>query len=376
MSPIIGLNVFRAVAVIMMIIAHSIRVQSNFSYLLKHPDKQSFWDQSLLFFIQIEPIISAQFLFISGFSLTLSLSKALKSTSTINKQQWLFSLPPKLILLYIVSVLFFIGDNGIQLPDLFVSSGILSIIAISMALTAGMLISPKPIMTLALAITAVTLTAFMLEQSKSSVIGLNAGAGGAIPLISMTFIGAIIGVLYQRFHNNGLFAAAAVGSFIGVLSMISKYPWTIDVKSEFLLFHGDPVTSVLHSLQHALGLGDIQPAKVKAHFWNHSSIFLFRVSGGLTLILVAFMLIFENRKNTSKITSVLNRVGKHALFVYIFHLVLLGILEVTSIKPTTGWQTWLLVITLVLLGAAIIQLRNNSNSVRRKLLDSFDPDTQ
>ena len=376
MSPIIGLNIFRAVSVIMMIIAHSIRIQSNFTFLLKHPDKQTFWDQCLLFFIQIEPIISAQFLFISGFSLTLSLSKVLKSASATSKRQWLLSLPPKLILLYLVSVIFFIGDNGIQLPDLLVSSGILSIIAISMALTGCMLISPKPMITLTLAIIAVTLAAYMLEQSELSIIGLNAGAGGAIPLISMTFIGAIIGILYQRFHNNGLFIAAAVGCFIGLLSITSQSPWTVDVKSEFLLFYGDPVTAVLHSIQHALGIGDVQPSKVKAHFWNHSSIFLFRVSGGLTLVLVIFMLAFKNRSNSSKVIHVFNNVGKHALFVYIFHLVLLGVLEVTGIKPTTGWQTWLLVVLLVLLGATIIQIRNKSGGVRRKLLDSFDPGTQ
>ncbi|OUR87074.1 hypothetical protein A9Q81_26790 [Gammaproteobacteria bacterium 42_54_T18] len=375
MSPIIGLNIFRAVAVIMMIIAHSIRIQGNFTFLLKHPDKQTFWDQCLLFFIQVEPIISAQFLFISGFSLTLSLSKVLKTTP-ISKRRWLFSLSPKLILLYLVSVIFFIGDNGIQLPDLFVSSGILSIIAISMALTGSMLITPKPIITLTLAIAVVTMTAFVLEQSKTSIIGLNAGAGGAIPLISMTFIGAIIGILYQRFHNNGLFAAAAVGCFIGLLSITSQYPWTVDVKSEFLLFYGDPVTAVLHSIQHALGIGDLQPTNVKAHFWNHSSIFLFRTSGGLTFILVVFMLAFANSSNSSKVTRVLNNVGKYALFVYIFHLVLLGVLEVTGIKPTTGWQTWLLVVALVLLGATIIQMRNKSDGVRRKLLDSFDPGTQ
>lgn len=376
MPPIIGLNIFRAVAVIMMIIAHSIRIQSNFSFLLKHPDKQSFWDQCLLFFIQIEPIISAQFLFISGFSLTLSLSKVLTHTPIISKRQWLFSLPPKLILLYLVSVVFFIGDNGIQLPDLFISSGILSIIAISMALTGSMLVTPKPLITLTLAVTAVTLAALALEQSKTSIIGLNAGAGGAIPLISMTFIGAIIGILYQRFHNNGLFAAAAVGCFIGLLSITSQAPWTVDVKSEFLLFYGDPVTAVLHSIQHALGIGDIRPIKVNAHFWNHSSIFLFRVSGGLTFVLVIFMLAFANSKKSSKVTHVLNDVGKHALFVYIFHLVLLGVLEVTGIKPSTGWQTWLLVLTLVLFGAIIIQIRNKSDGVRRKLLDSFDPGTQ
>ncbi len=150
----------------------------------------------------------------------------------------------------------------------------------------------------------------------------------------------------------------------------------MDVKSEFLLFYGDPITTVLHSIQYALGIGDIRPTKVSAHFWNHSSIFLFRVSGGLTLVLVIFMLIFANSKNPSKVTHVLNNVGKHALFIYIFHLVLLGVLEVTGIKPSTGWQTWLLVLTLVLFGAIIIQMRNKSGGVRRKLLDSFDPGTQ
>jgi len=82
MTPILGLNIFRAVAVIMMVIAHSIRIQSNYSTIIKHPEAATTLDQCLLFFIQIEPIISAQFLFISGFSLTLSLAKS----TTCNKR--------------------------------------------------------------------------------------------------------------------------------------------------------------------------------------------------------------------------------------------------------------------------------------------------
>jgi len=369
MTPIVGLNIFRAVAVIMMIIAHSIRIQANFSSLVKHPENATFLDQCLLFFIQIEPIISAQFLFISGFSLTLSFYK-----SSLHKQDWLLQLPSKLVLLYLISVVFFIGDNGIQLPDLFVSSGILSIIALSMAITACLLVTSKPLTWLSLSVLSILILAYYFEQSKIVITGLNGGAGGAIPLISMTLIGSVMGIIFQRDNTNGLIAATAVGCFIGLIFLSSSYPWTFDVRGYFLLFKGDPVTSVLHSVQHAFGDDTHLPIKARVAFWNHSSAFPLRVTGGLTLVLLAFILCFKNYENSA--TRTLNMIGKHGLLIYVFHLILLGIIEVSGIKPVTGWQTWLLVLLIVCLGVGIIRMRDKSGKVRRKLLDSFDPGTQ
>ena len=369
MTPILGLNIFRAVAVIMMIIAHSIRIQANYSTLVKFPGTATFWDQCLLFFIHIEPIISAQFLFISGFSLTLSLYR-----SSLSKQEWLLQLPSKLVLLYLISVLFFIGDNGIQLPDLFVSSGILSIIAVSMAITGCILVTPKPLALLSLSVISILCLAYYFEQSKIVVTGLNGGAGGAIPLMSMTLIGGIIGIIFQRFNTNGLIAATLVGCFIGVVCLSTSYPWTFDVRGHFLLFKGDPVTSVLHSIQYALGDDSHLPMQASVRFWNHSSIFPLRVTGGLSLVLLAFIFCFKHYANRA--TKTLNELGKHGLLIYVFHLLLLGVIEVSGIKPVTGWQTWLLIMVIVALGVGIIRMRDKSGNVRRKLLDSFDPGTQ
>lgn len=374
MPSITGLNIFRAIAVIMMIIAHSIRIQSNFTALMRAPHTASLWDQCLLFFIHIEPIISAQFLFISGFSLTLSLFKQSSNPSSAHKRRWLLALPAKLFLLYGISVLFFVGDNGLQFPDLFVSSGILSIIAVSMAISGILLTGPKPIFSLTVATIVTLLLAYYLEQSKTSIIGLNAGAGGAIPLLCMTFIGAIIGIIFQRHGTRGLFISAAIGCFVGILTMIQSYPWIFTVKSQFQLFPGDPVSSVIHSFQYALGLGDVTPTKVRVQFWNHSSIFALRVTGTLTLVLALLVVIFTRYNN--RWTQVLNTIGQHALLIYVLHLLLLGALEISGVKPTTGWQTTLLVISLVMIGFGVILIRNKSGSFRRKLFDSFDPGTQ
>ncbi|MDV7394558.1 hypothetical protein RZS08_24460, partial [Arthrospira platensis SPKY1] len=60
-----GLNVYRALAVILMILAHAARVQTDMGTLRANPAGAGLFDWPLLGTLIIEPIISAMFLFIA-----------------------------------------------------------------------------------------------------------------------------------------------------------------------------------------------------------------------------------------------------------------------------------------------------------------------
>src|SRR5690606_10414709 len=79
-----GLHIYRAVAVILMILAHAARTQANMSALHANPALAGPFDWPFVGALIIEPIISALFLFIAGFSLVLS-----RQQSRENSTEWL-----------------------------------------------------------------------------------------------------------------------------------------------------------------------------------------------------------------------------------------------------------------------------------------------
>src|SRR5690606_30920556 len=125
-------------AILMMVMAHAVRTQSNFPTLMRYRDQATLFDHSLLWVIDIEPIVSVLFLFIAGFSLTLSFAR---HRAPVNA--WLTRMLMRCAQLYGIAVVFFLAEQGFQWPDFLVSPGILSIIAVSLAGTAVLLTAPQ-----------------------------------------------------------------------------------------------------------------------------------------------------------------------------------------------------------------------------------------
>src|SRR3990167_9899684 len=100
-----------------------------------------------------------------------------------------------MLTLYAISVLFFVGDRGAQWPDLLVSSGVLGIIAAGIFSSALGLVSPRPWPLLgALTLAGLGIT-WMLDSNRWSVTGLNAGAGGILPLLTLAWLGSLTGLV-------------------------------------------------------------------------------------------------------------------------------------------------------------------------------------
>jgi len=370
-EQLVGLNIFRAFAVFLMIIAHSSRVQVNLASFLNGSQSPSFLESLLLFNLEIEPIISAMFLFIAGFSLTLSLQKKFALDSQW-RALWIKAISIKAAILYFISILFFIGEKGIQFPEIVVSSGILSIIALGIVTTALSLITSKPAITLGANIFLTLGLTYGLEANHITIAGLNAGPGGAFPLISFCFFGAFIGLIANRHKKHGLFLAVLVTFLIGVLLSAIDYPWTFYYKSQFSYFSRDIVLNSVYSIADLLGLKsfiatsfglpEARSFLATASYWNHSSIFPLRTLGILTLMLTGFIFLF--RTANSPLTKFGNYLGQHALTLYVYHLLFLSLIEISQIKPTEGWQTWLLILIILIVGGPVIHLRTKLTFLR------------
>lgn len=337
----------------MMMAAHSVRIQTNYAGIVTRPETATLFDHFLLLFIKIEPIISAMFLFIAGFSLTLSYAKVRQHTAQ-QQQQWLLRILKRAAALYGIAVVFFLAEYGFQWPDFVVSAGVLGTIALSIALSAALLVYGKDYKPLLIASLLVILGTYGLESQGWVVIGLNAGAGGHLPLVVMGFLGTLYGMSYQKFSDNGLLAGLLVASLLAFLAFVIDYPNTFVYYSGFKIFGQSLPQQWLDSALYLVS-GDAPYTVRRAGFWNHAAIFPLRYCVVIILFMIIVMKAIPSASN--RLLVFLNALGSYGLTIYVFHLVMLAAMEVSGFKPVTGWQTLLLILLLMISGYLLIRHR-------------------
>ncbi|WP_461422576.1 heparan-alpha-glucosaminide N-acetyltransferase domain-containing protein [Ketobacter sp.] len=343
-----GLNIYRAIAVLLMMLAHSARVQTSTPLIMAHPEHAGWLDWPLLSALYIEPIISAMFLFIAGFSLVLSRTRSRES-----KSGWLIRLGKRMFTLYAISVIFFIADQGFQIPDLFLSSGVLAIIAVGILSAGVILVTPHPWIGLLSLSVAVESAALYLEQQNLSIVGLNAGAGGMVPLVLFAYSGALSGMLWQSLSWKGLWLLLGLSLPVAIWALASDLPWVTHPVSQIHYYPGNRLSSVWYSLQDAFGLYHGPDRTGSVRYWNHAAVFVCRALP----LLVAGLMVALHFKASSRhpLLKMLNRpldwMGRNALNLYILHLVLLAMVEVSTLKPAQGWQTLLLLAVILSMSA-------------------------
>jgi uncharacterized membrane protein len=288
-----------------------------------------------------EPFIAASFLFIAGYSVVLS--KAHCGDAPTRK--WLGKVLRRALGLYLLSVALFIPQYGLTLPDLLASSGVLSAIALSIASTGLALVSPRPILALSsIALGVIAVTAG-LDMGGGTVSGLNAGPGGAFPLMAFAVFGALlargVGVLGLR----GLAVAVAILIPVSGTVLISGARWLTERTSHY---PGASASSVFGALLRGEPLGP----SVAVPFWNHSAI------GALGLLLplcAALLVVLAAQRAIAKtpVFAPLLLLGRHALLAYVVHLGLLGAIDALDLAPSDPLGTLGLVLLLILMCWAI-----------------------
>lgn len=327
-----GLDLFRALAVLLMFEAHVYTLAPGIA------DRSgSFGERALWLMSYVEPFTAAAFLFIVGFSLVLSHRRF----GAGRRGAWVRLLLRRAGLLYGLSAGLFVAHYGFELPDLIASSGILSVIALTIAAVGGLLAArrPEPLLA-AFAVVVIAVTAW-LDSSGATVSGLNAGPGGAFPLLALTAAGALAGRLYCR---DGIRALGWPTAATVVLSAVAAWmgPWTTERASHYAAHGGEVALADL--LSHPT-------TKVAVVFWNHSAVGAIGLLGPLmvgTLVLLATQKVVCRPRAMAPMLWL----GRHALAVYVMHLVALGLADLAGLIPQSAAQTWGMLLALSLLAMA------------------------
>lgn len=324
-----GLDLFRAIAVLLMFEAHVYRLQTGTA--------QGGAGQKLLsLLVYLEPYTAGAFLFIVGFSLVLAKRRFTE------RGAWLGWMLRRAALLYGISAALFVAHYGFEWPDLITSSGILSVIAFGIVTIGLMLALPRPTTPLAGFAVAVIAITRLLDVSSRAVSGLNAGPGGAFPLLALTAAGAVAGLVYSDggVRALGLLTLGAVP--VSALAAPAG-PWITERASHYAVHAGE--IALLDLFSHPPGTQAIV-------FWNHSAI------GALALLAPLFasalLLLATQRAVCSPraMTPVL-WLGRHALAAYVVHLGVLGVLDFAGIVPHSAAGVWAMTLALSLGAVAL-----------------------
>lgn len=319
----------------MMFVVHARRLQPSLTRTGTGPA-----EASLEFFMNIEPFVASSFLFVAGYSLVLSRRRATEPRA------WFRRMLRRAAGLYAISVGLFVLQYGVDLPDLLLSSGILSVIAVAIVVIAAALRGPNAALPL-VGVSVLTLgVTAALESTRSAVSGLNAGPGGAFPLLAHAALGALAAEWVIRHGRRAPWIVAAATLPLTAAAIALDARWTGEFVSHYRALDGR--VAVLSLFDPAFATAPREAIT----FWNHST------WGALALVMPLFAslaLALEVPQRAADVRPLAPAllVGRHALLAYVAHLCVLGLLDVSGLAPPGSVATWLLIIGLCALSVII-----------------------
>jgi hypothetical protein len=318
-----GVDVYRGLAVVLMFVVHAARLEQQ--------PCPGLAQRALDLAMWAEPFIAASFLFLVGVGLVLSKTRRTQPGAYRRR------LLRRATGLYVLAVLLFVPQYGLGWPDLVVSPGILSAIALSIALVGLGLGWPRSAATLVILALAVLGCTALLDRTGVTVAGLNGGPGGAFPLVAFAAAGALATRLWQRSGLRALGIATAVTALPLVGVLLGHLRFTTEQTSLYADYGG---TLALERLL-------MPPATRHAvTFWNHSA------AGALGLLLPLGVCLGTSlgvgpRTAEWPPLRLLGLLGRQALPLYVGHLLVLGLCVLGGLEPRGALGTWALVALLV-----------------------------
>jgi hypothetical protein len=279
----------------------------------------------ILFFFEIVPICSALFLFIAGFSLSVSFEKNIPA----GLYKFNMHLIKRGLILVILSSFLFFIEYGIQLPDLFLSSGILNTIGL-MIITSIIFLNIKyKKIFLSFFILLLILATIFLEEKKIFIFPFNTGFEPVSPTIIFGFIGLLAGVVMNEFNENKIkikYFVIGIGALGAALTVYYFYMF-----GPFKIFFSNTgryeVTRIFNEsnyFENIFKSGNVFPVLSPVTVWNFNTSCFF-ASLGVVFLLFASAFFSEGFLN-KHITEKIFLPGRFAFANYFFHLSVIALL--------------------------------------------------
>ncbi|MFH1463009.1 MAG: heparan-alpha-glucosaminide N-acetyltransferase domain-containing protein [Pseudomonadota bacterium] len=328
-----ALDALRMLAIALMACSHSARLVPS--------AQRPFWGEPTLL---LEPLTQALFLALVGASLLHSLEGA--RARGLSGPRWLGGRLRRVAWLAGLSTLFFIVELGPTWPHLLLSTGILTLIAASMALYAPLLLLPRPGLWVGAATLGLWALALTLDDQGRWVLALNGGNGPLLPSAVYAGLGLCAALVLRRWPRGGavvLGVVALVGAGV-VLALAPSFVGALD--SDW-----SRSDHTLHLMGRSHGLGNtwdllrgVPLERRTATFFNPRAHIVPLVWG---LVSALYALAALARPLLARAPRWLLAMGRHSLGVYVLHLglVALPIAALGTMHPFhRGWQGsgWLL----------------------------------
>lgn len=303
-------------------------------------DVRPAWAFSVLLY---EPVIPSLFLLLVGVSLSRSSAAALARGET--PRAWFARQARRAAGLWAISVVFFVAEYGIRLPDALLTGGVLALIAYSILLIAALLLLPARARAagIAAALAAGGLLFLRIDATGRSMYPFASGSAPFLPLMLFALAGAWVG------GGSGIsgggprvlrFALAIAGAALAA-GLIARHGASALFTKPF--GRGDAGRDLAAALFPA-------GAPLHAGFYNLRPVLALECLG-LHLAALGFLAI-ALRKVPERIARIVFALGRHALGAYVLHLTLLAALVVAcGLHPLKAPWQWRLALATVLLAS-------------------------
>jgi uncharacterized membrane protein len=307
------------------------------------------WGRAVLLY---EPVIPSLFLFLVGFSLTLSRSAARarfgEADSASAGFTWYARQARRAVGLWAISVVFFVAEYGARLPDALLSGGILAVIAFSILLVGALLLVPGRAVGVALALPLIAGTVVFqrLDAQAHVIYPLTSGAAPLLPMMLFALAGAWVGGVRNARARwiLGLAGAAVAVALIhrfGAEALFTK-PFGRGDAGRTLAAPLFPAGDAVH-----VGFYDLRPVLALACLGLH------------LVLLVGLGAALRNIPENA--ARALFALGRHALGAYVLHLsILAAIVTAFGRQPltaVTATATWIALILICQTGAFLLQAK-------------------
>lgn len=337
-----GIDLLRAVAVILMFTTHLRRLQEMSGV------KEDPWPllrATLDFLMLIEPFTLALFLFVAGFSTVL----AHDSGQSAGFRASLSRIGKRVLYLIAISSVLFVFEWGPQWPEVIVSSGPLLVIGISILCVHLCISCPKPLIALGFSSLMVLAATYGLNLTKSYIAGINIGNGGLIPSVVFAIYGGAAAIAVRLQTQKAKLTFLALILLTAIAGFTLSGPWRTVQTLHFTRYGREP-----HLVAWISGyFSGMLPTPIHIGFWHYT----FAASLRMALPLFVALAVALGASNWQhRALKPILFLGRNALNAYVFHSVVLGLLYFFRAFPRNSAATFGYVVALSVVTTLAIKL--------------------